>query len=97
MELLKALDKAEPIPELCLKRIGIIPDDIEPAALQRAFRSERADNDLPARFYGRRNSSDVCPAVLRRSKKMEDGAIVPHIKSTFRRACFSQIGANPVD
>jgi len=77
MHFFGAFDETESAAKLIVKLVCGVSHDIQPAALDRSLRTERAHDDVPAGFDRLSHCSNVVPAVFGGREEMEDGTIVP--------------------
>jgi hypothetical protein len=72
-----------------------ISENIKTAAFRAALWSEGTDDHMASRLYRVGDLANVGDTVARRSKKMKDDAVVPHIVSTGPQFDFSDVGNDP--
>ena len=70
--------------ELTVQRLGIVADDIKTTAHHGALGSEGTDDHMASMPDRARDLADIGDTVARASKKMKDGAVVPHVVSRRR-------------
>jgi hypothetical protein len=58
MQFLGTVDELEPLAELTVQGLGVIPRHVETTALRRSFGSERAHDDMAAGPHGSRRKVD---------------------------------------
>jgi len=83
--------------QFVVERIGIVTHYVKPAAFGRAFRSKRPNNDVASSLNRVRHPLDVSRTLLLRSKKMEHGAIVPHVISLGLKDRLGNIADDPMN
>ena len=65
-----------------MQRLSVVADHIETTAFSGAFRSESADDYMTSALHCSSDLLDVCAAIARVDKKVEDSAIMPDIVGT---------------
>src|SRR5574337_716985 len=81
--------------KLGVQRLCVIPDHIQATALGRPFRTKGADDHMAAWFHNPCHLMDVRNPVMRRSEKVEDGAVVPHVVGLWSKLEFSDVSDDP--
>src|ERR1700741_272781 len=97
MHFFTAIHQAKTHAKLLVQRVRIIPNNLQTAALGRAFRSESADYHTSSGLYGTGHLTDIGNTVALRGKEMKDGAIMPHIVGSWFQVDFRDIGNKPMD
>ena len=80
-----------------VQRLRVIPDNIETAALRGSLRSESTNDDMATMSNGPGDLANISNSVSHRSKKMKDGAIVPHVISRCLQPDSRDVRDKPVD
>src|SRR6267378_6990753 len=82
MQFFGALHQTEAHAKLVVQRLGVIANNVKSTTFCGTFRSERADNHVPARPNGTGDVSNISGAVLDRGKKMKHRSVMPHVVSS---------------
>ena len=82
--------------ELPVQRLGIVADDIKTTALHGALWPEGTDDHMASMPDSSGDLADIGDTVARGSKKMKDGAVVPHVVSGRRQFHCSDIRSKPM-
>jgi len=84
-------------PELCMERLRVVPNHVEPAAAGRPLRTESADDNVAAASYRANYLADVRPPVGCGSQEMKNRAIMPHVVGRGFQFCLRDVGDEPAN
>src|SRR5262249_24036368 len=97
MLLLGAAQQAEMDTELPVQGLGIIADDIKTTALHGTFWSEGTDDHMASLPDSAGDLANIVDTVACDTKKVKNGAVVPHVVSGGRHFHRSNIGSKPLN
>src|SRR5579863_134090 len=95
VEFLCALHQTEARAKLRVEPAGIIPHNVETAALARSFRPEGADNNMAAGFDCGRNLTNISQTLSRICQEVKYSAIVPNVVRMRRQTSLRDVGNQP--
>ncbi len=97
MQFFGAFHQTKAYAKLVVEGVGVIANNIEPAAFCGTLWSKCADDYMTTRLDGATNLPNILSTVFSCSKKMKHRTVMPHIVGAAFELCIGDIGDEPMD